>query len=241
LNKSSPAALIAAVLPEVTFQDGDILKASAILMTAAPAAASLGGRATPLSLTTAAIWLLAKAGHAKLEITKDIPAPAALFVRDAWAAACATERPGNGFSVGNIRKAISAAIAAAIVRVPAKKEEAAAIAAPVATVEAAALDAAALRAAMAEIMANGAAMDNRAADSMAAHTAKYAEAMAAARNKADAYEAEQAAQRSLAENAYRSLQAEIAALRGTLESVSNAKTLKEVKALIAASGITIAA
>lgn len=238
LKKSSTAALIAAVLPEITFSDAEILKASVIRMNAATAAAAMGGKATPLSLVTAAIWMLAKAGHAKLEMGKDIPVPAQQFVKDAWAQCCATERPGKGFTAGNVRRAITHAIALAVARVPVKKEEKAPTLPPPASVALSTLD---LTSAMADIAAHGAAMDNRAWENLEKYQATYAANVAAARLRAEVLEAEEVKARSLAENAYRALQAEISALRATLADVSKAKTIQEVKALLAASGFTLAA
>ena len=239
---SSIDALLSVPLPAISFPDEMIVKASALNISQEGADSMGGASATPTSILTCAVWHLAKAGHSKLELSGRLPQSTERLIKLAYDLC---PKAGNGYTAGTIRKATAAALTALLTAPIVKKEE---------KEKAGSLQGKTVqhtapstfsdfdrKSALSDIFAHGGAMDNHALEGLEKYAAKYAAAMAAARSKAEAHEAEQVTARSLAENAYRSLQAEIKALRSTLADVSNAKTLKEVKALIAASGFQLTA
>jgi hypothetical protein len=226
IKKTDCDALLAVVLPVISFQDDDILKASSIRMNAAAAAAAMGGKATPQSLITGMVWSLAKAGHSRLEVPQGVPAGVVAMLQAAHAA-CG--RAGHGFTVGAIKGAIKGAVSQVLAIGPAKKAEEAATPAPSALVAegraAEKADERANDAAAHDAAQHGTHMDNVAADSIAAHDAAYAACMQTAREKAAAtIKADE-------------LNAAHAALReafALIEQIKACKTIKEVKALLAA-------
>jgi hypothetical protein len=219
-------ALLAVVLPSVSFQDDDILKASAVKMNAATAAVAMGGKATPQSLITGMVWSLAKAGHSRLEVPAGVPAGVVAMLQAAHAA-CG--RAGHGFTVGAIKGAIKGAVSQALAIGPAKKAEEAATLAPSALVaegrQQEKADERANEAAYRDAAQHGAHMDNTAMDSIAVRDAAYAASMQTAREKAAAtIKADE-------------LNAAHAALREALDLIEQIKgctTIKQVKALLAA-------
>ena len=237
IKSSSIDALISAVLPAVSFNDDDIVKASSIHCTSDLANAGMGASATPTSFINGLIWHLAKAGHSKLVIPVGMPASSAYVLMHAFNA-CG--KAGNGFTAGVIRRAVQGAITSALEAGPYKKGAAtvaapvAAPVAPVATVAPVAAPVAALTAeqAVSAVMLCNPSLDNRADEAIAAYVTTYGQAMQQAHQKA---EVEQQKRDSLA-HSIRQYDVRIAAYEELLHNIAAASTIREVRTLLKAQG-----